>query len=47
MTICDGFLCNLEGVINFASRIYCPKISLIDYTDFEKKIELNIGSYGL
>ena len=37
MTISDGFLWNFENVINFASIIYCPKITLNDCTDFEKK----------
>ena len=32
-------------VINFASRLYCSKISLNDYTDFEGKNTINISSY--
>ena len=35
-----GFLPNFKDVINFASRIYYPKISSNDCTDAEKKIPL-------
>ena len=47
MMISDGFLWNFEDVINFASRIYFPKISLKDWTDFEWKNTINLGSYGI
>ena len=47
MTISDAFLWNFEDVINFASKIYCPKMSLNDCTDFEmKRIELTCGLMG-
>ena len=37
MTISDGFLWNFEEVINFASKIHCPQITLNDCTDYVKK----------
>ena len=47
MAISDGFLGNFEDVINFASTIYCSKISLNDCIDFQKKKKINMGSIGL
>ena len=35
----DDFWWNFKDAINFASKIYCQKISLNDSTDFEIKIK--------
>ena len=44
MTSSAGFVCNFEDVTNFVSRIYCPKTTLNDGTDFEAKIEARMDS---
>ena len=35
MTISDRLIWNFEDVIDLTSTIYCPKISLNDFTDFK------------
>ena len=46
MTISEGFLWNFEDIINFASKIYCLKITSNDGTDFEKKNTINGALMG-
>ena len=47
MTISEEFLWHFKDVINYASRIYCPKISLNECTDLDLKNTINVGSYEL
>ena len=46
MTISARCLWNFEDVIKFVSKIYSPKITLNDCTDFEKKNTINMSFYG-